>query len=323
MKVQNNITVFSGAEPGRENVAAQHAKKDGNVQKKSIYFAGNITEQGSLRDRIVLRRKEAQKQAMIVVGDVWNDDRAIDEDLQARRDLVKGLQQENKEMQGQIRKLEEEQTALQEQYGVADDSKEQKDLELLREYRKMKTGRGGNLTEEEYEYASKINEEDLTDYQRQQLDLDEFKYYYQDGIDENDRKMKQEIATIQVISQERLKNSPMVKAQKEAAKIMEAASEEIVGMVVEDAKNHIDEEKEEKEEQAEKIKEEREEMEALREKQKERKEDWEEFLDNMPTEELLSLEMSGKDLKQEVQNIMNKMKLITEDMKGAKVDESL
>lgn len=291
MKVQKNITVFSGAKPGRENIAAQHAKKEGTAQKKSTYFAGNIAEQGSLRDRIALRRKDAQKQAMKVVGDVWSSERAVDEDLQARRDLVKGLQQENKELQGQINELEEQQAALQEQYGISDGD------------------------------TSKMNPENLTDYQKQQLDLDEFKKYYQDQIDENDKKIKQEIGTIHAMRKERLKSSPMVKAQKEAEKIKDAAGDEIVGMVVEDAKDHIDEEQEEREEQAEEIKEEQEELEELREKQKEHKEEWEEFLENMPTDQLLSLDKDGKDLQQEVQNIMNKMKLIAEDMKGAKVDE--
>lgn len=323
MKVQKNITIFSGAEPGSEHIVAQRAGKEGTVQKESIYFAGNIGQQGSLRDRIALRMQEAQKKAMKVVGDVWNSERVIDEDLQERRDRVTRLLQENKELQGQVSELEEEQSVLQERYGVTDDSKEQKDLELLREYRKMKTGRGGSLTKEEYEYVSKRELEGLTDYQQQQLDLDESKYYYQDIIGENDTNIKNQNATIQAIRRERLKSSPMVKAQKEADKIMEAASNEAIGMVVEDAKDHIDEEHEKREEKVKEVEEEREEIEELREKQKEHKEDWEEFLENLPTEELLSLEKCGKDIQQEVQDIMNKMKLIAEDMKGVKVDESL
>ena len=40
----------------------------------------------------------------------------------------------------------------------------------------------------------------------------------------------------------------------------------------------------------------------------------------MPTEEMLTFDKMQTDVKQEVQNILNKMKLIQEDIKGAAVD---
>ena len=77
-------------------------------------------------------------------------------------------------------------------------------------------------------------------------------------------------------------------------------------MVVEDAKEHVDEETAEREEQAEKLEAEREEL-----------------LEEMPVEEMLSLERTKADVQKEVQQIVDKMKLVAEDIKGAVVDRTL
>ena len=104
---------------------------------------------------------------------------------------------------------------------------------------------------------------------------------------------------------------------------MEEASEEIVGMLFEEGKEHLDEEQKLREEQAEKIEKEKEEQEAFIEAQKEKKEAAEELTEEMPMEEMLTLEQAKTDVQKEVQNIVDKMKLVAEDMKGAVVDKSV
>ena len=47
--------------------------------------------------------------------------------------------------------------------------------------------------------------------------------------------------TIGAIQLERLKHQEMVKAQKKADEVMEAANDEIFGMLVDEAKDHVDE----------------------------------------------------------------------------------
>ncbi len=135
--------------------------------------------------------------------------------------------------------------------------------------------------------------------------------------------MKVEIATISAIQIERLKHSPMADAKKQAEEIMEQASKDVLGMLVEESKEHLDEEQEVREEQAEALEEKREEQEAFIEAQKEKKQAGEELIEEIPVEEMLTLEQVKQDVQKEVQNIVDKMKLVAEDIKGAVVDQSV
>ena len=115
----------------------------------------------------------------------------------------------------------------------------------------------------------------------------------------------------------------MVKARKEAEAILDAASKEIIGMIMEEAKDTIDEESKENQEKAEKLEEIQEEKEAFIEEQKEKREETEELLENMPMEEMLDMGQLKDEIKQEIKNIVSEMKLVAEDIKGALVDESV
>ena len=132
-----------------------------------------------------------------------------------------------------------------------------------------------------------------------------------------------ENAIIRGTKLERLKHAPMVKAQKEADAIQDAASKEIIGMIMEEAKDSIDEETKENQEKAEKLEEIQEEKEAFIEKQKEKREETEELLENIPMEELVHMGQLKDEIKQEIKNIVSEMKLVAEDIKGALVDESV
>lgn len=138
-----------------------------------------------------------------------------------------------------------------------------------------------------------------------------------------------------------LKNNPMIAAQKESEAIREAAGKEILSMLVDEGKDHIDEEMQEKVEQAQEVKEEKQEQEekleaireeklqlesqteAAREKARENEERTEELLEALPMEEMLQMGVNKTDFQQELKDIMQKMKLIEEDMKGTTVDENL
>lgn len=317
MKVERNITVFAG-EPGQAAGAEKSGKaqQEKDNQKDSILYAGNFQGDMSVRDRIQQKREQAQKQAMKVVQDAWGGDRAIDEDLNQRRERVRELNQSSRESQVRIDDLREQQEKLKDAYGITEDSQEQQELELLRRRDAAVRG-GGSLSEEEMQKCDEIEKRGLSDYQKEQLNLDEHIRTEQDVIDENGRQVVMENAVIRGTRLERLKYHHMADAQKEAEDIKKAAGDEIMGMLVEDAKEHVDEEQEEREEKAEEIKEKKEEQEELVEK---RREDKEELVEDMPVDEMLDLSKTQEGIQQEVQNIMNKMALVAEDIKGAVVD---
>lgn len=283
MKVDQNITLFVGGQPGNSLTTEGAGKKQEN--RKTV-FAGDLNDQGgTLQDRIEQKKKEAQKQALKIVSDVFEGDASIDEDMENRRQNVKNLAEDRKRL-------------MEEKAGVEARSE---DLE--------KAFEAGEISEEDYA-AEKGN-------------LSEEQKVREKELDANESQIMQENAVIAGTRIERLKHDPMVEAQKEAADIMDAARDEIIGMIREEGKDHVDEETEKREEQAEEIKEEKEEKEEFIEEQKEHRKEEEELLEEMPTEEMISLDRIQSDVRQEVQNIIDKMKLLEEDIKGAVVDKNL
>lgn len=253
-------------------------------EERKTVFAGDLRQESTLQDRISQKKAQAQKQAMKVVGDAFAGDTAIDEDLEGRRQHVKELREEKLQLQ-------------EEAQGVA--------------------ARRENL-----ERAYESGEISRADYLSEALDIAREEQAYDQKLAENENSVLEENAIVRGTKLERLKHNPMGEARDQADAILEAASEEIIGMVMEDAKEKVDEENEKREEQAAEIKEEREEREQLIEEQKEKREE-EEIPEDMPVEEMLSMERTQTDVKQEVQNILDKMKLLAEDIKGAAVDETL
>jgi len=319
MKVSNSHNIFI-----RENIKQEKQVKEQQHKKenRTDFFAGNLN-QDLFENKLLQKKKEAQKKALKVVGDAFNGDKEIDEDLSERRDKIAALEQENQKLLSQIDEISESQNALMEEYGITADSQEQKDLELLRKKDKWLSGKGEELTKEEFEYVRKLESKGLTEYQKRQREWDNEKKHFQGELEENKQIILEENSIIRGVKLERLKHAPMVKAQKEAKEILDAASREIVGMIMEEAKDIIEEKSKEEQEKAEKLEEQREEQEAFIEKQKEKREETEELLENMPVKEMLDMGQLKEEIKQEIKNIVNEMKLVAEDIKGALVDESL
>ncbi len=105
--------------------------------------------------------------------------------------------------------------------------------------------------------------------------------------------------------------------------IEDAASKEIMGMLVDDAKEHIDEEAEKEAEKAKEKKEKEEELEekidAVKEREKEQEELTEEIVES--AQDLTVTTSNINDAQKDIKDMMNKLALVEEDMKGATVDE--
>ena len=323
MKVQNNITIFTG--DTQNNVQAEKAKAGQNTQGKNVtIYAGNLLSEFPLRDRLQQRRAQARERAMKIVGDTWDGDRKIDEQLERSREHVRELQASCKDAKDSIRELTGQGEVLMETYQVDPDSEEQQDLELLKKAQAERYPWSGvELTEEENERLAEIQGKELTEYQKRQLELNGNVLMHRETIFKAQRQIEEENAVIRGIRQERLKKDPMLEARKEAEEVMEAARDEAIGMIVDEAKDHIDEEQEKKEEEAEAIQEKKEEMEKIQDRRDEREKEMEELMGDMPLEELEDLKNAQTQMQQEIQDIVNRMNLVAEDIKGAQVDASL
>ncbi len=322
------------------------------------------------------------------VGDAWDGDRKIDQNIQDIRDKLRQLEDEYVENLGYIAEGEAQKEQLRQQYNVAPDSQEQKDLELLQKkadymrhpdevtlteeerarlkaidgrppetkeevellQRKAdaeKFGLSVEWTEEEEALLKEMEGVPLTEYQERCLKIDGYQKIYETRNDV----IKDQIAgyngSIRATRLERLKFHEMADAQKKAEAVMEAAGKEILGMLIEEGKDHVDEEQEETKEEAE---EKAEEEASQEEKIEERKEDTAELeqrideahRENEAREELrreaeersredavllgdiMEAGMgtgSLSDVKFDVKNMLHKMKLLEEDLKGSIVDE--
>lgn len=315
MKVSQ--TIFMGDDTLRARHGYENQQRDSD--RKSI-FAGGLKK---VIDPIRQKKEQAQKQAMKIVGDTWENDRKIDDGLDERRAKVREYQEMIGAANEELLEIKNKRIQLREDMGIAEDSEEEQDLKLLeKEIDSYKPGSDVSLTEEERKRIVQIKAKGLTDYQERSLAMKNGGALYETEINEASQAMQGENAAIKSIELERLKKDPMVGAQKAKDEILEQASDQIVGMLMEEAKDKIDEEMEEKKEAAEKAEEEKKEEEERAEKQDEKKVKEEQFREQIKdsTELMTKSDELLDDVQREVKKILDEMKLLEEDLKGAAVD---
>lgn len=329
----------------QEKAAAEGIRKAGKQQRKTVIFAGDLPLH---KDSIAIRRHEAQRQAMKFVQDAWNSDRKMDQGMDEIRAIQEVYREDARENRDQAYELADKREELRERYEVDPESQEQKDLELL--MRAASPYDDHSFTEEEEERLAKLQKQPLTEYQERSIAL----YKEQRTFEKRAENAEDYAGYLQTsltdMKIERLKSHKMTDAQNKAEKVMAEASKEIQGMLIDDAKNHVDETYEEKREEEEKKaeekemeeekielrKEQRELMEAridaaradsheAEEARKEQEKDAREeaaFLRDM-AEAGMDVAGSGDSVKAEIKDILNKMKLIEADIKGIEVDEEI
>ena len=315
MKVQNN-SIFMGDDIR----SARHREGDttGNDRKKSI----NGSELKNRFDPIAAKKEEARKKAMKIIGDVVANELKTDDDLTARRERIKSLRKDIGDANRAVREIEDSRAALRDTYGIDENSQEEQDLRLLEKGARAKMpGSGIIMTYDELKKIKEIKAKGLTE---RTLEMLELETSYVTTAYEAKQEIMVENRIISATELERLKNHPMIDAQKQADAVMEEASKEIMGMLIDEAKDHIDEEAEREKEEtlAEKEKEEelQERIDAVKDK-KENEELTEDILDGVA--EAASTAADVNTAQQEVKDMMNIMKLIEDDIKGAVVDKAL
>lgn len=114
-------------------------------------------------------------------------------------------------------------------------------------------------------------------------------------------------------------------AFEQADAVMGAASDEIMGMLIAEGKDHIDEKQEEEKKTAEEAADKKKELEEKLQARKDEKKEQEELTKNIV--EAASKQAGGTDsvvqAQQEIKDMMNKLKLVEDDVKGAAVDQGI
>lgn len=318
MKV-NNTAIFMG-----DTTKSQRHEGISQEQKGSkTLFGGNLNGQF---DPIAKKRQMARKQAMKIVGDAWGADQKIEKDLAERRARIAAKREEMGVANGELNRIAKEREALRVGYGVKADSQEEEDLRLLERRHDAKAfGKDPAFTDEELERLEALDKNGLTEYQERSMRMYESGDTYKRDVQKLKKEIQGEVFAIKSTKQEMLKHRGMGEAKEKAEELLEQAREEIIGMLMDEAKDHIDEEMQKKVEQAQKKKEEKEEQEERIEKQKEEKEAREEFAEEVSevVGDMAQMESDMDEIQQEIKKIMEEMKLLQEDLKGAAVDKSM
>ncbi|MDE6624832.1 MAG: hypothetical protein K2K56_00520 [Lachnospiraceae bacterium] len=354
----SRITGVQGNRQGMFTVNANQTQRhdadsmagEGQDKKGTAIFAGDLNMG---QDSILAKRQKAQREAMKMIRDVFADDMRTDAEQKAREQHIEQMKEQNEKAKSSLKDIEGMRESLVEQYEITEDSQEQKDLELVRKVRSSNPFAEDELTDEEKKRYEQIMERGLTDYQKSSLMLDEAEKELNGLISDNKRDIAIEEDTIWNTDMARLKKHPMKDAARNAAQHLEAARKEMISDLYNESKEHIDEKIEEaKEEQKEKAEEkkEKEQEEAVKEaKELEREimlqkaqgnaqEHIEELtakakarsqtsLQNEINEDILDGISEGvdksADIDQKIKDLLDKMSLLQEDLKGAAVDNTL
>lgn len=338
-----NLTIRANAPQNGEGNIIFNSQKTEQQEGRKSFFAGNTK---LADDPIAQKRKEAQEKAWKVVKQAWESDKAVDRNVQARKDHYAEMETLRAESVKELSGIREAEAALKEACGVSEDSEEQQDLELLKKRQDI-LGRVTNekLSQEEMERLAEIDKKGLTEYQKRALELNDVAGTLRKEINEYNRQMEDDVSDIKRIAIERLKSNPMVEAEKAAEDIKEAYNDEIIGMLMQESKEHIEEKLEEAEEAAKEKAEEKEkeeeqledirELKALQEaviegtkeaiERAESKRRQNEAPDIELTDmiELAKPQQQTDEVKQSLNEIKNSMNLLEADLKGIKVDEEV
>lgn len=240
------------------------------------------------QDKIAERRKAAQEKAMNIVKSAFAGEQLLDTSVAEMEDSIEKGKDEMLAAKAEMNRIEAEKEKL----------------------------KGNNfLSSEEYE-------KELTELNKSEA---HFKGLIEDGKKYEDRTIR----ALSDIKIERAKSNPMVEATKEAEAALEAGGKEVIGMLFEEAKEHMETEMEEKlakaEEQEAKEKELEERIEEMRAEKKEDAGTETPAVEQLEksTRRMVKIAETGEAIQKELKNVVDRMKLDLEDLKGAAVDEEI
>lgn len=282
-KNSNGLSIFAGNNSLMTNSVGNQKMFGKNENGNSIY-AGNL---GLTTDKIEQTRKQAQKKAMKVLTDELSNEKKIDDMVEEQKQKVAELKEE---MLG--------------------------NAETLKDVREAK---------ERYMAEYGLDKEGAKPTQEQMLELIEFNKA-ESELTRNNILAKEEAKArnmaVEDIMVERLKSHGMVDAQKEAEDIMGSASEEIIGMLTDEAKNHVDETLEEQKEKAEEIKEKKEEQEEKLQEKRETPQQQAVSNTAKTMGELQDINQECEMLQKELKVMVNTNQILEEDLKGLLLDQA-
>lgn len=297
-------------------------------QQKNAFFAGDFLpgpQGANAADRIAAKKRLYGKQGMHAVTGVNDSEKRMDQSMKDVIARVHGLAEENEEADRFLQEANRKMAQAKEDYQIAPDSQEEKDLDLLKKKFDIEHRRTSErLTEEEERRLEEMGE--LTEYQSFSMDCYEQADHWKYQILENKKEMRATGSVIRHVKLTRLESHAMEDAMRAKEKLMVAAAKDAVGVLTGEAVDAMDEKSEDVKEAAEAKREEREEQEEQIEASREQKEDAEaaarEKRKNASerVEQAMMNEISTSSIDAEIQKILKEEKMLEEELKGLRVN---
>ena len=300
-------------------------------QGRNTLFGGNLFQNGNdmtVQERIAQKRQLYVKQGTKMVKDADKTERKIDKSIDDARNQVKETVDLLGEYQKKIGEIDDKLAQAKEEFEVEDDSQEQKDLEIVLKQQRQGSGMGEPMTKEEMQRYDEIKGQ-LTDYQKIALEAYKERDHYTKQVGKAEIKIQAINQAIRQIKIDRPASQVMQDAQRNKEDLMEAASKEIQGMLMEDAKDKIDEKAEEIQEAAEKREEKKEELEERLEAVKEDKEETEEAAESAAetaqemAKQIIDSDALNTSVDEEVKKKMEELQKHLEELKGIVIDTNV
>lgn len=291
----------------------------GLIGMQSPFAKYNKDEQQAMIEE---KREGARQKARKLVSDQFAKDQEAAADMEKMRTEKSAALELGDTAKEHLKDIKSMQQKLMDAAGITEDSDEYKDLMALETQMDVRTYYTLSLDERKAVDERVANMGPLTDTQKRLLALNTMEDEMNDVITKSENNtvaLTQSLTSTKINS---LKSSPMNDVQKQAAEIMDAASKDIIAMIMQEAKKHLDElEKEQQEKIEEKKEKEEEEEEKAEEVKEEQEASKEEVTEPVPEELIGELAKNNETIQKELQQIAEKNALLAEDLKGIDVDK--
>ncbi len=309
------------------NSGGRETDRNMNRRNGSISASGWTGNNGTA-DQIAQKRKNARTQAKHLIDSAWNKDRKIAQGIQNSQEIMKQKEAQNATRSEQLKDLSRQKKDLQEAYGIEDGSQEQQDLHLLEKYQNYKQGRYTDFSEEEISRLKELQNTEMTEYQKKVLELNGVANQIQSEMAQNSATIQRMEDSIRDDQKSQLGSQTMRDAQDAADAVLEATEQDVMGMLIQDSRDHIDKTMEEEQKKAEEAAKKKEEQEEKLEKAKEKREETEKILQGDAEADELELDRklqneSGKQTKavqKQIRKIIKDNHLVEDDLKGIEID---
>jgi len=282
----HNTTIGNDNTKSLNNIQGVLNNKNNVIDGKTLNLSGNILDE---------KKAQARKEAMKLIRDAFEGDQKISDSFNEKKRHIEELIQSKGEADKIVKDIESERKALRDEYGLSEDSQEEQELKLLeKEFKSGLPGSDISLSHEEKEALDEIKERGLTEYQSRSMEMLDYEKNYFVKSYSNTLEIQDENRSLGMMEREMLKNTSMIDAQKQAKKVEEELNEQVITNVVEEARDNIDSEIDKKKEKAEEKKEE--------------------------AGSMSHTTSNVDEAQQEVREMMTKMKMLDEDIKGITVD---